>query len=898
KIHNPENDSTLLALKRAFVAFFFEDSRGDLWFATSSEGVFRFHEGRFTRYLDSLDNDRKLCVFLWETPDGQVLGRHGESLVRYYPNVEIVKEGLRRVGHIGSQYWDSAAGRLLFSYHNGEVGYMEGEKEFPGDFELPPGVTMTFVTGFEPGEYWVGTLQRGAFHFRRPSLDAPPRLVHNYLPNERVTGITRDREGNMWFTTTDNGAFILRPRGIRNYPQLPGGLAGSAIRMRRDQDGHFWMTTNAEQVAVSQGQQFEGLYDTTKWRGKNEYPMLMETKEGRMVVGGRGIFMIRERALDKLRMRKWAKKHPTMKHEICISPSTFQLWGPGTGKVGVEGINGEIYVGTNNSLMEFGACGDYRKCLSMPRMGRYTSLAVDDQGRLFAGVSSSLLMLEGEKLTDITARDSAFGVVITDMKFHSETGLWIATNGRGVANYDLRQDSVYHFTAADGLASDLCSRISLDSAGFVWVATKSGLSRIDLSRNYRENPRAAILSLRKSHGLLSNEIHDIYPDGDTIYACTPKGISVFAASVMEETSPPLSPTITGLKAGETTFEPAEPLSFSHTESTVRFQYRAVSFTNLDNVHYRFRLLPQDSTWRETSERELVFAELPAGDYTFELRAFSDEGDFAESDARLGFTVLKAWWQTWWFRIALGLAVIGLGWLVLYLRYQARYRKSQLENRMLESERKALRAQMNPHFVFNALNSIQNFLAQNDRKAAYTYLARFGKLIRIMLEHSDKPEVPIHDELEALKLYLNLEHLRADGQFEYALDIDPKIRPAAECIPPMLIQPYVENAIWHGVLPCAQPGQITVQMRKEDGAILCRVEDNGIGREAARARHAQRRVARQSFGSRISEERLALLNRQRARNITVSTTDLYAEDGAAAGTRVELYIPILTNNEMP
>lgn len=256
---------------------------------------------------------------------------------------------------------------------------------------------------------------------------------------------------------------------------------------------------------------------------------------------------------------------------------------------------------------------------------------------------------------------------------------------------------------------------------------------------------------------------------------------------------------------------------------------------------------------------------------------------------------------------IGLAglLIGIAWLV-YRRYITKRKTAEtllVKNREIadqhnkieglnqELEKRMLRAQMDPHFIFNALNSIQHLISSNDKTAALKYLSRFSRLVRQILESSVNPVVTLGQELEMLKHYLELERLRFNDKFSYEIEIDDFLDVEEIVMPFLLLQPYAENAIVHGFRGKSRGGNLKVTISEDRGYLICAIEDNGIGRKKAAEYHSKRTKTHQSRGISVTRKRLELINREMHRPATIQTTDLYDESGGAAGTLVTLYIPL-------
>lgn len=264
--------------------------------------------------------------------------------------------------------------------------------------------------------------------------------------------------------------------------------------------------------------------------------------------------------------------------------------------------------------------------------------------------------------------------------------------------------------------------------------------------------------------------------------------------------------------------------------------------------------------------------------------------------QISFKIRKPYWESWWFISAL--ILISFGLLTLFYRGKLKTKEKEkelaLKNAKFENELailklENLKSQMNPHFIFNALNSIQEYIVLNQKNLASSYLAKFADLIRAYLDHSSKGYISVREEVECLDTYLQLEKLRFEDKFSYtinSLESNEDIK-----IPTMLIQPYVENAIKHGLLHKKENRNLVIdfELLKEEKVLRCVILDDGIGREkAAQLRSKQHK----SFATEATQHRLDLLNFGKERKIGATIDDLINENKEAIGTKVTLLIPIL------
>jgi LytS/YehU family sensor histidine kinase len=283
------------------------------------------------------------------------------------------------------------------------------------------------------------------------------------------------------------------------------------------------------------------------------------------------------------------------------------------------------------------------------------------------------------------------------------------------------------------------------------------------------------------------------------------------------------------------------------------------------VLYKYRLVGLNSNWVETRNNQVDFTGLAPGKYTFEVYAYSLNENWKTNTEQLKFSILPAFWQTLWFRILAAVLVLLIAILVVFKQFRKVKNKFTLqekvinyEKELLELEQQALRLQMNPHFIFNALNSIQHAILTGKQNDAYNSLELFSSLIRGILENSKHKFISLEDEIEILKIYIEIEAKRFSSDFTYDVKIDTEIDTAGIKIPPMLIQPFVENSIWHGLMPKPDgEKKLILSFTGTENSVICKVEDNGIGRNKAAAMKSKKHAT--SLGTALTFNRVANIN---------------------------------------
>ena len=295
-----------------------------------------------------------------------------------------------------------------------------------------------------------------------------------------------------------------------------------------------------------------------------------------------------------------------------------------------------------------------------------------------------------------------------------------------------------------------------------------------------------------------------------------------------------------------------------------------------------------------TRRRITLANTKPGRYTVLAKASNADGVWSAEKELIRIRILPPFWQTWWFISLCTLCVAAL----IYAAYRYRVRqirakehlKTEFNKRIAELESRALRAQMNPHFLFNSLNSVKSLISQGESYKATQYLTRFGQLIRQVLANSEQHVIRLQEELEALRLYLEIEQLRFQN-FEYSIDVASDVDVDFIEVPPLILQPYVENAIWHGLMHKPN-GERTVDISviRDEHKLILTVEDNGIGRVEASKISMRGNARKGGMGMRVTGDRLKLLERLYGRSVQVDIEDLYDNHNTASGTRVTIIIP--------
>ncbi len=438
-----------------------------------------------------------------------------------------------------------------------------------------------------------------------------------------------------------------------------------------------------------------------------------------------------------------------------------------------------------------------------------------------------------------------------------------------------------------------------DKNGHLWVSTNKGLSKFDPVNETFKNFDAQDGLQSNVFGLNAN---CMLKSGQLAFGGI-NGFNIFDPSDITSNAYIPDIVITDFNIYGESFQTnrdiheLEEIQLSYEENFITIKYAALDFTNPEKNQYAYKLEGFNSDWiYPGNNNTAVYTNLNPGSYTFRVIGSNNDGVWNERGASLNIVILPPFWQTFWFRLFLVLLfLLGLYLLIQVIRDRAK-KSSEIKEKMIELRMQALRAKMNPHFIFNTINSIQYFLTTNEKRTALEYLSKFARLMRLTLEFSDKTTISISEELESLKLYLDLEKLRFENKFDYKIDIEPQIDTRRMMIPHMLIQPYVENAVKHGIQNKIDKGMVKISVKKKDNEIYYVIEDNGIGIRKSLELKQQENIQQKSSGMEITRDRINLLNLEQKENERLEITDLSEESTEKTGTKVEITIPIIDTSD--
>ena len=722
---------------------------------------------------------------------------------------------------------------------------------------------------------------------------AKKQVVSHAFETTSISSILKDKENNLWITSLNNGIYLSVNPSIRLLNNTSGLPFNYCSFIDHFNDGSFAVGSNQFQVAIYRNQQMHHIKLPEQFG---------EGKVEKIRMDEKGDYYI---TLGSVLMRVNKNNFSVKVFNIAARDILFDQ----KKKIYLVAGNSLREVESTDALKQYNSVQD-----SIDRMSGVNVTHIKASG-LYKGPYSNNLYLYGlfgvktyanQHLHDVLDNDETLTKNIYRVQETPDGLLWLASNIYGVLV--IYNHKIIAINNTKGLPSNFINAIHADKQQHIWVASVAGLSKISYSLldnkfDYR------IENYSQSDGLITKNVNDVTTSGDDIYIATEEGVCIFSEKDLKMS---VSKPILNIESFYFNDQLA-PLSTNYSSNyktnSVKIKFVGLSFRSFGKIRYRYRMKGLEDTWSVTNNTMLEYPALPPGKYEFELMAVNAKG-VQSAIKSISIQIHPPFWRTTWFVVLACLLTV----LLLYYFLQKRIASMQkqhaiteqllnLENQQLEAQKKqivyekelldikhqALRLHMNPHFIFNAINAIQGFYASGEIEKAKTYIGKFSGLLRMILDQSSKEFIDLNEEVKTITYYLDLNTLRFENKFSYNLMVDESLLLHHEEIPPMLIQPVIENAIIHAIAPMKSMGKITIRILDDAPYIRCEIEDNGVGR--AFSYHLNKDRKYNSTGIHVTQKRLDLLNAN-AQKLPIEQCkiiDLYDDDGAPMGTKVVFYV---------
>ncbi len=713
------------------------------------------------------------------------------------------------------------------------------------------------------GEIFLGLEHKGIRHYHRLT-DIPEEIYETQLEGYTISHILEDQDGGYWFAALENGVFYCSNPDIKIYDIQTGFPSAyvTSLALKNNKnvfigflDGNILEldATNNKITHLNHGgtKIHDLVYDSFKNTLWVCTPNLMNYYNGVWQP------MINTHNPNKA---NYIAKH------FRLSSSKRELWATYTyGFIKIDPDSKSV-VFHSDEIIE-----DHTRYVR-----RTNDVLTSSMNRTWVVNNDGLFEFKNKQLNLPEKRHPAFQNRIQAIEELSDSTLVLGSKGFGLLLW--KDDSIASITEAGGLAANMIENLHVDVHNNIWVGSRNGLNKIQ----WNWDGKYKLETINIGHGLPSNEITDIASWNKEIWIGTTKGVAHLSNHRVKRVSS--NPLLASVFVNKRLVDSVDLTQLLHWENNLTINYFTFNYKMNGHIPYRYRM--NNSEWVQTFNTSLNFLSMTPGTWAFEVQAQNEDGVWSESST-IAFVINPPWWLTWWAKTLYTLTALTLGLSIYRYKTGKLKQEHQIQLKISELERSALQAQMNPHFIFNCLNSIQNYILQNDKDSAIKYLGSFASLVRSMLNASVVGKISLEEEIKLLNNYLDLEKIRFKNRFTYEVKTAETLDTFEIMIPPLLVQPYVENAVKHGIETRESGGKILVYFEKKDNVLVVSILDNGTGTLPDR-HNLENQNRHKSFGMSITQNRLELLSNDNLNN-TVRSKTLYDQNNHISGTEVIIRI---------
>ena len=698
------------------------------------------------------------------------------------------------------------------------------------------------------------------------------KFKEGFLKEKRVTDIVKDHEGNSWISTLDQGLYLMPNKEIKsfNFDLAKEYSNKNYTRIKKGPNGNYFIgTSNGKVIEINTKGQKLLVYDTGS---DNTIEFISFSKN--VLLTNYGFFNIGSSKMITSSVYLGKGVEEDDRGNFLFANSNF------------AGLISKTLTGKPNFDAPFSKYkmiiyGKYDNKVLTFRDKRAKAVLFDNfEKKYYVAYIDGLYVYDYFGNETIIKLPNGKEIIGSEMVQDADGCVWIATLQSGVVR--IRDQSVVQrITVKNGLSSNNCRRIEIDEKS-LWIVTDDGFDLFDL-KNKKVKNAALNLCIK---GITLN---DVFVDNKTVGLATNQGVYYFNKDIVEDENLP-NFNFSGFFANGKKISHNKNIILTHDQNNINVKFSTIHFKSLGDYNYEYRLKNYDDTWYSQSSKtnNINYLALNPGEYKFEIRV--KIGDNYTKIQYVDFIIKKPFWLRYWF---MGLTLLGL-LALLFLVYrwaEIKTKKSQeLKEQLALSQLTALRSQMNPHFLFNVLNAVQGLIYSNQKNKATDYLGKFSDLMRKILDSSDKNEVTIEKEFETIDLYVSLEKARFEDDFEYKISFPENVDLSQYKIPSMIIQPFVENAIKHGLMHKEGPKRLEIKAEILNDIWCFTIDDNGVGRKASEIIN-QKIKKHISFATKAIENRVKLINKTTDITIDIETIDKKSKLDEALGTRIKIYIPI-------
>lgn len=686
-------------------------------------------------------------------------------------------------------------------------------------------------------------------------------LTARMFENVRITDMTVDHEEGVWYSTIGRGVFYLPSPGISRLTSItrpPTALA-------KGQNGHIYIGSNKGEIIETDTDGNMLWQQSTNYATEIEF-IYFDIAHNRLLTS-HGIF---DPDLKTYTPERLGKSITTDDSGNFIMRSFNRVLLFNQDLISEPNTRGLV----NSSQFEF---YNARPSFTLHNERSISALWSRIHQAYFIGSSSGLYKITPDGKQQLFYLSKP--LIATSIHETSDGRMFIGTLQHGLLQYD--------GTGFQPVLNKETGAASNDFLKASWASDYAVFLTPESIEYYRWKPAESYVRISSYYALARLNSTGLLALDSTIMLATSDGLLTVPIPG-DQTHEDLKIFKPRLYANERLLAESES-SVTFSDRQVSFEVDLIDYRSMGDVMINYRLLGHSTEWsnQHASNRWVRFISLPPGSYQFEV--FASSPGRTSQVMSYAFTVHPPYWLSWWFLGSISLFTAFLIILGTWMVIRQQQRKQEQQQLLLRSQLTALRSQMNPHFLFNALNSIQGMIYSNKKTEASTTLRNFAQLMRRILEFSEKDDVTLDEELLLIESYLQIEAQRLDDNFNYEIKRDHPHEFNSYRIPTMIVQPFVENAVKHGLLHKEGQRNLEVRTSCDDKNLVISIRDNGIGRQASALKQKQR--IGKSFATGAINARVELLNKVKRSSIQIDITDLYDAAGVPKGTLVNLTIPI-------
>jgi ligand-binding sensor domain-containing protein len=869
KFYNQDNSEILKKLNfKTIIISFLEDTKGNIWFGTNTNLIIKFDGKTINKYVSSYPKDKFTNAFIHEDSNGNILSFSSLSVQQFDgKQFKLINLNVHPLSYKNAYNTNKKA--LVFIDKNGLKKYSNNNITALTNItsDIINTIDGYFYFNEKTNDLWISSIN-GVIHIDSKGVKT------KYLNNISINQTIKDEHNNLWFATSQ-GIYMLPNNNARLfYFDKTDGLSSNNIKsITEDNENNLWLGTDNGYINRLNvvNHKITPLNIPDKKKFINIKQITFDKRNQSIYFAsdyGLGVFKNTNISNPQINYLKESNNLMFVIKHFSLNSTNNQL--------ALALSSGVVFLTDRVKNLEFNSL-EYKEKEDFFTSRSYHAFYDKDGTLWFSNINGLSQFING-KLIKHYEKTPLLTKRINDIKQLNDGTFVLATDGYGILF--LKNDKIIkQITKNQGLASDICTKLFIKN-NEIWVLSNSGVNKIS---NYNQNINITNFDYGKE---LLEDVNNIFVNDSTAFFASNKGLITFNynSQNINKTAPKIY--ITAIRKDKERIPVNSSITeFEYENKTILITFSAVDFTTTD-ITYRYRL-NDSSDWIETRTRRLDFSSLKPGTYTFEVSAKNQNGIWS-SAAKKSFIIKKPFWQNIWllsaFVLLIGYLFYKLAVFITRKQKDKEQEELMVKNKILMLEQQALQAMMNPHFVFNVMNSIQHYINTQNTASANKVLTGFAKLIRKNLEICTKSYITLEEEIEYLSLYLKLEKYRFGDKLNYNIYIDENIDKDETLIPSMLLQPYVENAIWHGIMPDENGGNININLSlKDKEKLIIEIIDNGVGIDNS---IKAKKGTHQSKGMKLTQERLNLLGQIEAKPIQLSVVQ-----NSNKGTTVYISIPI-------